>query len=444
MIIGLRNLLVRSVTLRTFGVVIALAGGAKMVGLVKEAAVAAKFGIGPLIDAYIFLFNMLSTPVSIWFGTIFSTLVPHLIRLERGAAGEAARFRSEFLTLSITFGVIVGILTGTGLYAFIAAGVSGLDNEASRYARAILPYFWILIPFLFVAQYGASCLMAKNLHANSLYDGAPALVILAVVLLLPSTISTLAVATIAGTALQLVATLASAARCGSLGRPTMPGRGRAWQGFWSGFVIMAGVQTLQSASPFIDQLIAAQMPSGSLAQLSYALRVQAIFLTLIALAVPRVLLPALAALAHLDRHATNRFVSRWAFLLGGTGVLAAMIVAVFSEPIVRMLYQRGSFSAQDTAAVAAILAVMIWQLPFYILSIVYSQQNISRGRYSLIALIAIGTLIIKLSIGLILAWQFGLLGLAASGAVVFAFQAGALFLATRSSTEENRIEECAT
>ncbi len=440
MFTGVRSLLIRSVTLRTFGVVMVLAGGAKIIGLLKEVAVAAKFGISPSIDAYIFLFNILSTPVSIWFGTIFSTLVPYLIRLERQDSVEALRFRSEFVTLSIGLGALVGILTGIGLYAFVAAGISGLGEEASRHARDVLPWLWVLIPLLFVAQYGASCLMAKNLHANTFYEGAPALVILVAALILPSTIGTLAAATIAGAALQMFATLFSVARCGSLQRPAMPGRSRSWPGFWPSFAVMAGVQTLQSSAPLIDQLIAAQLPSGSLAQFSYALRVQALFLTLIALAVPRVLLPALASIAHLDQREINRFVMRWALLLGGTGVMVSLVISIFSEPIVRILYERGSFSAQDTVAVAAILSVMIWQLPFYTLSLLYSQQHISSGRYSLVAAIAIGTLITKLSIGLVLVWKFGLLGLAASGAVVFAFQASALFLASRSGARTSEGE----
>ena len=73
------HLLSRSGTLRVFGVVVMLAGAAKIVGLAKEMVVAARFGAGPALDAYLFVFNILSTPASMWFSTISAVLVPQLI-----------------------------------------------------------------------------------------------------------------------------------------------------------------------------------------------------------------------------------------------------------------------------------------------------------------------------------------------------------------------------
>jgi peptidoglycan biosynthesis protein MviN/MurJ (putative lipid II flippase) len=431
-IVAARKLLTRPGTIRTFAVVMIFAGGAKIVGLFKEMAVAANFGIGPSIDAYLFLFNILSTPISIWYGTIFATLVPYLIRLQRQSPGDADRFRREFLALSISVGIVVGVGTGIGLYAFVEAGLSGLDAAAGGYVGTMLPWLWVMVPCLFVAQYGASCLMARNRHTNSLYEGAPALVILTALLLLPPTITTLALATVAGAILQLLATLASMVRSGDLRGVALHSTKRIWQGFWPGFAIMAMVQALQSASPVIDQLIAAQLPTGSLSTFGYALRVQGVFLTLIALAVPRVLLPALTAISDGGSDDKRRFVRRWSLLLGGVSVAAAGMISLLSTPIVRLLYQRGSFSTEDTAAVATLLVVMIWQLPFYALAMLYSQHSISDGRYRSVAAITLAMLAVKLTAGLLLIWEFGLLGLATSGVLVFAFQAGALFLGSRA------------
>lgn len=404
------------------------AGGAKIIGLAKEMAVASTFGIGPAIDAYLFLFNILSTPVSIWYGTIFATLVPALIRMQRQSPERAERFRSEFLAFSMVAGIVAGMMTGLGLYAFIKAGISGLDTRAVGDAQTMLPWLWVIVPCLFVAQYGASCLMARNLHGNSLYEGAPALAILVGILVFPKTIATLAIATVVGAVLQLVITLRAMRRSGDLAGIALRHTRGVWKGFWPGFAVMAAVQGLQSASPVIDQLIAAQLPTGSLSTFGYALRVQGLFLTLIALAVPRVLLPALTAIADGRADEKQRFVRRWALFLGGAGVAAAGAISLLSTPIVRVLFQRGSFTPADTDAVAALLVVMIWQLPFYTLALLFSQHSISDGRYRSIAAVTVAMLAVKLTGGLALVWQFGLLGLAASGVVVFAFQAGALFL----------------
>ena len=427
----LRQVMTRPGTLRTFGLVMVLAGGAKLAGLAKEVVVAAEFGTGPSIDAYIFLFNILSTPISIWFGAIFATLVPYLIQLESRNPRSAARFEAEFATLSIGFGTISGALFAIGLYAFISMGASGLSEAAVQFALTILPWVWIFVPFMFVAQYGASCLMARNLHANSLYDGAPALVILIAVLVLPPTITTLGIATVAGAGLQMVATFGSLFRANKSVRFALPRRSSAWRGFWPGFGIMAGVQTLQSASPIIDQLIAAQLPAGSLAQFNYALKIQALALTLIALAIPRVLLPALASLRDAGRLEVDRFVRRWSLLLGLASVTIATIVTFLARDIVHVIYERGAFNPEDTTTIASLMKVMIWQLPFYTLSILYSQVHFSKGNYAIMAAVAIGAVLVKLSIGLALVWQFGLLGLAASGTVTYAFQVAALVVVSK-------------
>ncbi|WP_294307987.1 lipid II flippase MurJ [uncultured Sphingomonas sp.] len=416
------HLLFRSTTLRVFGMVVMLAGAAKVVGLVKEMAVAARFGTGPALDAYLFIFNILSTPASMWFSTISAVLVPQLIAWQRNAPEEASRFRSEFLSFAIVAGVVAGLLGLIGLYGFIASGMSGLDGAASRHALTVLPYLWLMVPLLFVAQYGASCLMARNLHANSLYEGAPALIILIALLVLPASIRTLSIATVLGFGLQLAATFISLARCGSLARPMVGFRSSVWIGLWSSLLAMACVQFLQSAVSVVDQIIAAQLPAGSLSRFGYALRAQGLVLTLLALAVPRVLLPALASMSHAGPEELKRFVNRWAMLLIVAGGATAAITALLSEPVIAMLFERGSFSAADTKTVSTLLAVMIWQLPFYLLTMLYAQRQIVARDFTSLIATAVGTLVVKLTVGMALVWKFGLVGLTASIPIVAAFQ----------------------
>lgn len=433
-----RRLLTQSITLRTFGVVILLAGTAKMAGLLKEIVVAARFGTGAALDAYLFLFNILSTPASMWFSTISAILIPHLITLERRSPREAAHFRAEFMMFAIVVGIVVGLLSWLGLYGYVTTGASGLSAEAVGYARDALPQLWFMVPLLFVAQYGSSCLMARNLHVNSLYEGLPALTILVALLLFPVSIRVLVLSTVAGFALQLAATLVSLGRSGNLGRPAASLQSAAWRQFRSAFLVMAGVQFLQSATNVVDQVVAAQLPTGSLSRFSYTLRAQGVLLTLLALAVPRVLLPALASMSDAAPQELKRFVARWTLLLGTVGGGAALAVSSLSEPIVHLLFQRGSFSAADTEAVATLLGVMIWQLPFYLLAMLYSQRQIVARDYSSLAIMGVGTLVIKLALGLPLVWWFGLVGLTASIPFVSAFQVAILVLLGRRKEADPR------
>jgi putative peptidoglycan lipid II flippase len=51
------------------------------------------------------------------------------------------------------------------------------------------------------------------------------------------------------------------------------------------------------------------------------------------------------------------------------GVAAVVLIVTFSQPIVRLLFERGQFLASDTHAVARVQALYAVQIPFYILGI---------------------------------------------------------------------------
>lgn len=294
------------------------------------------------------------------------------------------------------------------------------------YAVQILPLMGLAVPLLFIAHFAALCLMARNRHANSLYEGLPAAFILLGVLLFAADLATLAVATVLGIAAQMTATFWSVARAGDLPAFRLPSL-RRWAPFWPAFGVMLGVQTLQSSAPLVDQFYAARLPSGSLATFGYSSRLFALFLAMSALALPRVLLPALADLSG-DARLVRRFMFRWSLALGGGGFVVATIGCVLSTPLVRIIFERGAFDAADTIAVANVLAIMVWQLPLYMLALLFSQQQYTEGRYCVVAIVSFGTLALKLTLGLWLVVRYGVECLAASGIAAFVFQAVALYL----------------
>lgn len=424
------SLLSRSATLRTFGTVVLLAALAKMAGLIKELAVAAEFGVSPKIDAYLFVFNLMTTPVSIWYGAIFAAFAPYLVQQEQADVRSAQKFRGQFFTISIASGILTGLVFAGASAALIDRGSMGLSPATAGYALEVLPLLGLIIPILFVASFSASCLMAKNHHANTLYEGFPALVIFASVIVYPGSLIALATGTLVGVLLQMIATLRSAARVGVLDPPRLP-QAKLWKPLWPALAVMLGIQTLQSSIPLVDQFFAVGLDPGSLAVFSYALRIAALATTLAALALPRVLLPALASIAH-DRELSRRFVAKWSMLLLFGGMGTAAVVSMWSEPIVRIVFERGSFSASDTIAVAQVLEIIIWQLPFYLLTVLYSQHQFANRRYFFVAAVSCAILVLKITSAAALVKAFGLNGLAVAGVLVLAVQSLVMFFGQRA------------
>jgi putative peptidoglycan lipid II flippase len=117
----------------------------------------------------------------------------------------------------------------------------------------------------------------------------------------------------------------------------------------------------------IGQIIASSKP-GAISVLQYADRVYQLPLGVVGIAVGVVLLPELARAlkaGHMIEAANlqNRSVEFALFLT----LPAAGALLVMSEPIVRVLYERGAFSVNTTHSVAAALAVFGLGLPAFVM-----------------------------------------------------------------------------
>ncbi|NVD44407.1 lipid II flippase MurJ [Qipengyuania atrilutea] len=418
----LANRIWLSSSARTFSLVAGLAAIAKLIGLAKEVAIASDFGAGPRIDAYLLVFNLLSLPATIWLAATSAILIPNLIHLERNESEEAASFLSEFFGLSVVAGLVLGPIAGAALYAYVSSPLSGLPSESQDLAITAVSWLWVMLPLLFLSYCGGACLMARNIHSNTLYDASPALCIAVALILTDDNFTALLAATAGGFFLQSVLTAISLYRRGDLYLPRIKLRMAVWRPLIPALLAIIGVQLLQSTTSVLDQLIVAWLGPNSISRFGYALRIQAVLFSLFALAVPRVLLPAIAVLRSQNAEDVDGFIRKWAWALGSFGLGLSIICTAFSVPMVSLLFERGSFGREDTITVAKIFAILSWQLPFYLLAMLYSQQKIVERNYRLLAWVAVSAIVSKVTIGFLLIHLLGLYGLAASVVVVSIIQ----------------------
>lgn len=156
-------------------------------------------------------------------------------------------------------------------------------------------------------------------------------------------------------------------------------------------VISGGVTQLNIA---IGTVIASLEP-GAVSQLYYADRVYELPLSIVGVAVGIVLLPDVARQLRAGDMAgvmdsQNRSLE-FAMLLT---VPAALALAVIPYDIVRVLFERGAFTPQDTAATAVVLAMFALGLPAFVMIKVFSPVYFAREdtktpmRYAIISLTA--------------------------------------------------------
>ena len=136
---------------------------------------------------------------------------------------------------------------------------------------------------------------------------------------------------------------------------------------------------IMQVNVLIDLVLASLLPAGAVTYLYYADRLNQLPLGVIGIAVGTALLPILSrAVEAKDDAAVRHYLSRgleFALLFGLPAGVALMVAA---QPIVAVLFERGAFGADDTAAVAATLVAYAAGIPAYVLVKVLSTAFFAR------------------------------------------------------------------
>ena len=396
---------------------------AKVGAAAKEMVVAWHYGTGAIVDAYLFVFNMVGIPVVVWYSVLSTVFIPLSARLSSTASEDERHFRSELAGLNLLIGFVCAFALWVGLRLLLSWSSLGLDGPT--HALALYSVNWLvwLIPLGLVANYGSVLLMADRRHINSLLEGAPALGLLAVLIFWHGGIAALLWGTLAGAVLHLLLTLGALARHGVPSTPRLGFASPAWHDFRAGIWAMLIAQMLLALTVVVDQLFAADLGSGSIATLGYATRILSLFLTLGATTIGRAMLPVFSGIRHRDPGALPRVAAQWAGWCFLAGAVAVVIGWVLAEWIVRLLFERGAFTDEDTIRVAEVLQWGLLQMPFYFAMMAGQQALFSFSRYRFAAYLAAVSLAVKTLLSFLLVPGLGLTGLMVATAGMYAASA---------------------
>jgi peptidoglycan biosynthesis protein MviN/MurJ (putative lipid II flippase) len=402
---------------------------AKLAAAAKEMVVAWRYGTGTVVDAYLFVFNIVSVPVAVWYSVLSVVLIPLLARLRQSDQSSVARFRRELLGCTIIVGIAVGFSVWLLLRLSLAASSLGLPPETRALAVASVDWLVWLIPLGLMVHFGSVLLMASGRHTNSLLEGAQPLTLLLLLLLLSTGgIWVLIAGTLLGALAQLALTAVVAARGAILTRPLFSFTSPAWSEFRAGIGLMLIAQAALALTTVVDQLFAADLGVGAISTLGYSNRVLGLFLSLGATAVGRATLPIYSRVRYADPTALPPLARKWClFMLVGGGIVW-LFGWMAADWMVRILFERGAFTHQDTLAVSAVLRWGLSQIPFYFAMFAASMAVFSFGFYRTAAVLAVLSLLTKTALSFLLVPQFGLSGLMLSTTATYAVSAGMLFI----------------
>ncbi|NEQ85635.1 MAG: oligosaccharide flippase family protein, partial [Moorea sp. SIO2I5] len=169
-----------------------------------------------------------------------------------------------------------------------------------------------------------------------------------------------------------------------------------------------------------DQSMAAMLAPGSVAALSYGYKLTALPLSLVAIGLGTAVTPYFSKMiAREDWRGVRHTLKHYLKLIFITTIPLTIILFICSVPIVRILLQRGSFTADDTSLVAQIQALYALQIPFYVGNILVARMITSMRMNYLITWICALNLIVNTLCNILFMKWIGIAGIALSTSLVY-------------------------
>lgn len=383
---------------KRLGFFIVAYGGLSAFLLARDLAIAYIWGASELIAHFMTALIVPVILMSILGSSLSNVLIAVYLKKKSADSMAALRdFANQVFGLAMAFHALV----------FIAAY---LLNIESKYGAAL-----VLYGFLFsLASIPRTILVAEKADRPVLL--APVIAncaALVVLLLLYREFGILALAWSYVTAafLELMVLLWAAAR---IGIPLFPKISFSTEimALKTEFGYVAGASALMSLAIAIDQTIARSIGVSALPQFNYATKIPAFFISALTAMLSIYLYPHIASIVHAeDRNRLIHLLKKSWLMVLSAGLPLCILLMIFSDVIVGLLFQRGAFTPVDTDAVAQLQKYLALQLPPYFFCLIASQILLAQGKARLIFVAGLLNTALKVAFALALSQAFGLNGL---------------------------------
>lgn len=348
----------------------------RILGLLRDAVMAAIFGATPAADAFFVAFRIPNLMRQLFGeGALASSFIPvYTDIMEKEGKDEAGKFASNLfslLVLILTILTVLGVVFAPYLVRVIALG---FKPGSDAFNLTVLLTRWMLPYMVFICA-AALAMGILNSHRHFLSPAAaPSLLNVAIILAalfvapdLAVPVKALAWGVLVGGVLQLFLQFPPLAKRGVMPRikvPQLTPEVRRMAVILGPAVL--GVAVYQ-VNVLVDTLLASFLPSGSISYLWYGNRMMQFPLGVFGIALATAALPTLSSQVAEGR--MGDFRRTVSFSLGLTafiGIPAALGLIALREPIMATLFGRGAFGPGDVRGAAVALLYYSTGLPLFI------------------------------------------------------------------------------
>lgn len=342
---------------RAIAVVFYVTVAARLLSIVSQVLTASTFGAGPIMDAYTVALIVPTTISGILTAAVGAALIPVFVDYrENKGESESMRLLWVAMTLGtlIALAVTVALVAGAPLVVTVFA--RQMDAHTQTLAVILLRF---LMPVLFLQVLVTLIGSVLNAYGRfALPSLAPATITLSTIAFLLFArswgIYALGWATIVGYSLNLLLLVVAYLRMGLRFRLDFSWRHPGIQRIAALSMPMLIGALLVNGNNLIDQFMASLLPPGSIASLSYAIKLvdtpSGIFYTALSTA----LLPIFALQVARREFTLLTTTFRQVVIFSAIILLpAGALLSSLSRPVVEIFYHHGNFSAQATDVVVS-------------------------------------------------------------------------------------------
>ena len=395
----------------------------KLVGALKVVFTARAFGMSDGLDAYLIAFVLPSFVCDTLAGSVQSALVPTFIEIrEREGRAASIRLYQTVLGASAAVLALAAIITGISAPVIFRLLASSFDAPKLALTQSL---FWIMLPIVPLSAFGMTWRAILNVEGHfaipAMIPAVTPIAALIFLLVFGRTwgVYSLAAGTLVGGTLEAILLSISMLARGFPILPIWQGRTAALRQVTSQYApVVTGILLLGGA-PLIDRAIAGMLMSGSVAALSYGTRLSTVLIAIGPTAVATAILPHFSKLTvTADWPHIRRSLRSYAIVILAVSLPVIAILIFFSEPIVRLFFQRGEFTDFATSVVATIQRFSLIQIPIAMVMALSLRLVSSLKANHLLLRVAALYAVLNLALDLILTRTMGVAGIALSTAIV--------------------------
>ncbi|HEY0336806.1 MAG TPA: lipid II flippase MurJ [Burkholderiales bacterium] len=344
-------------------------------GAVREISFAAAFGVSRETDLFLLAATYATFVPSVLAGALGAALVAQLVRLRIGGTfprGPALLALAQGICISGVVAALATFLLAPVLVRLVF-GLHGADlAEAVKFSRILAP---LGVTMVIAASMDALLNSAKQFFIPGVTSAATPIASIAAILLFGRHwgVDAAAWGMVAGGLFEVAILALTIKRQNQVlfGNHGASGELVNLAAFWRAvsFLLLSGA--VAAVSPLIDQVFLAKLEVGAITTFNYASKVNSLLIGLFGTAFAVAIYPYLTDLAaQRDMRGLKHLSWRIVALIVPVTVLASMLVFIFSQDIVQLLFARGNFTDKDTELVASIQRVFAFQLVFYVAGLV--------------------------------------------------------------------------